>query len=267
MRIKTERSIMRLSLIFLGICFFSNYTYSQDYHEIKFENADQLGSAWYGGDLRTPGSERNIGSGESVLIDTSMQIDSFSLYIGGFNNVDSAKLVLDVRNDNGVIIASDTILIKTSFGSDWITWTNLNLSVLKGTILRFTSYVLNGGVTGFRGSIRGDVGENYPFGKRQDRRATRLEGPPPFDMISWDLWFDSSWDMWFWAQGTTLTPREQDSLALVDLYNNTDGPNWTDNTNWLSAELIDNWVGVTVLDNRVVFFNLFNNKLKGVISY
>ena len=26
-------------------------------------------------------------------------------------------------------------------------------------------------------------------------------------------------------------PSEQDSLALVALYNATDGPNWTDNTN------------------------------------
>ncbi len=28
---------------------------------------------------------------------------------------------------------------------------------------------------------------------------------------------------------------EQDSLALVALYNATDGSNWADNTNWLTA--------------------------------
>jgi len=33
-----------------------------------------------------------------------------------------------------------------------------------------------------------------------------------------------------------------DSLALVALYNSTDGPNWTDNTNWLTAPVSQwNW--------------------------
>ena len=45
------------------------------------------------------------------------------------------------------------------------------------------------------------------------------------------------------GEGTILQPGplvtdqsslEQDSLALVALYNNTDGSNWTNNANWLS---------------------------------
>jgi len=35
----------------------------------------------------------------------------------------------------------------------------------------------------------------------------------------------------------------QDSLALVALYDSTNGANWTNNTNWLLAEPVDNWYG------------------------
>ena len=36
-----------------------------------------------------------------------------------------------------------------------------------------------------------------------------------------------------------------DRDALVTLYNATDGPNWVNNTNWLSDEPLDTWYGVT----------------------
>ncbi len=58
---------------------------------------------------------------------------------------------------------------------------------------------------------------------------------------------------------------EQDYNALVALYNTTDGANWTDNTNWLSAELVETWHGVTVVDNRVTEILLANNQLAGSI--
>ncbi|MGD1892284.1 MAG: fibronectin type III domain-containing protein [Cyclobacteriaceae bacterium] len=64
---------------------------------------------------------------------------------------------------------------------------------------------------------------------------------------------------------TFTTPQDPlviDSLALVDLYNATDGPNWADNTNWLSGD-ITTWQGVTVANNRVARQDLGNNQLSG----
>ena len=61
---------------------------------------------------------------------------------------------------------------------------------------------------------------------------------------------------------TPQNPLVIDSLALVDFYTATDGPNWTDNTNWLSGE-VNTWHGVTVTDNRVVQLELSNNQLSG----
>ena len=40
------------------------------------------------------------------------------------------------------------------------------------------------------------------------------------------------------------TSTETDREVLVALYNATDGPNWTNNTNWLSEEPIWEWYGV-----------------------
>ena len=61
-----------------------------------------------------------------------------------------------------------------------------------------------------------------------------------------------------------ITPLESDSLALVDLYNNTQGSNWLNNTNWLSGSL-NTWHGVTVnaFNNRVTAISLLSNKLTG----
>ena len=56
----------------------------------------------------------------------------------------------------------------------------------------------------------------------------------------------------------------QDSLALVALYDNTDGANWTNNTNWLSGN-VSTWYGITVSGNRVIDIDLSYNNLTGTI--
>jgi Leucine-rich repeat (LRR) protein len=61
--------------------------------------------------------------------------------------------------------------------------------------------------------------------------------------------------------GTTL---ESDSLALVDFYNKTNGPGWSDNTNWLTGD-VSTWTGVSVNLGRVTEINLGGNNLAGNI--
>ncbi len=58
--------------------------------------------------------------------------------------------------------------------------------------------------------------------------------------------------------------NEGDSLALVALYNATNGPGWTNNTNWLTGK-VETWFGVTVTAGRVTTINLRNNNLVGVL--
>ncbi len=58
----------------------------------------------------------------------------------------------------------------------------------------------------------------------------------------------------------------QDSLALVDLYNSTDGPHWKNHTNWLTTNPVSTWYGEIFLSNdRVTYLSLSNNNLNGII--
>ena len=56
--------------------------------------------------------------------------------------------------------------------------------------------------------------------------------------------------------------EEQDSLALVALYDSTDGINWNNNTNWLTGP-VSSWYGITVTGNRVTKIDLEDNNLQG----
>jgi len=71
-------------------------------------------------------------------------------------------------------------------------------------------------------------------------------------------------DLKIYSMLPQLTDLEKDSLALVALYNSTDGDNWTNNENWKTGQL-DTWHGITVTGDRVSKVNLSNNNLAGVI--
>jgi len=58
----------------------------------------------------------------------------------------------------------------------------------------------------------------------------------------------------------------QDSLALVALYNSTNGAYWHQNNHWLQGGVpVSYWFGVTVNNNRVTRIDLDNNNLAGII--
>ena len=57
---------------------------------------------------------------------------------------------------------------------------------------------------------------------------------------------------------------QTDSLALVALYNATDGPNWINNSNWLITP-VENWFGITITDGRVTGIKIKFNNLLGVL--
>ena len=63
-----------------------------------------------------------------------------------------------------------------------------------------------------------------------------------------------------------VTSAESDREALIALYNATDGPNWTNNTNWLSDAPLDEWHGVRITrTGRVSLVWLEANGLSGEI--
>ena len=54
-----------------------------------------------------------------------------------------------------------------------------------------------------------------------------------------------------------------DSLALVDLYNSTNGPGWLDNYHWRSGFPVSTWSNVFIENGRVSRLQLSNNRLTG----
>lgn len=59
---------------------------------------------------------------------------------------------------------------------------------------------------------------------------------------------------------------EQNSLALVAIYNSTNGTNWYYNHGWLANNFpVGEWEGVTIRSNRVVSLVLGFNNLSGNI--
>lgn len=62
----------------------------------------------------------------------------------------------------------------------------------------------------------------------------------------------------------TQAVNVQDSLALVDFYNSTNGPGWTYHDNWLTGP-IATWIGITVENGRVTAIQLTHNKINGML--
>jgi len=64
------------------------------------------------------------------------------------------------------------------------------------------------------------------------------------------------------CNGVTEIPTEQ-CEALVALYNNTDGDNWTNNEGWKTTDTPCSWQGVTCENGEVTAINLTDNQLNG----
>lgn len=65
-----------------------------------------------------------------------------------------------------------------------------------------------------------------------------------------------------WEKGSCVPPAQR--AALVALYNSTNGANWTNNSNWLSADE-STWFGVEVTGCDITSIVLIDNNLQGTI--
>jgi hypothetical protein len=58
---------------------------------------------------------------------------------------------------------------------------------------------------------------------------------------------------------------KEECLALLDLYNSTNGPNWGDKTGWNETNTPCSWYGVKCDSRQVFSLNLSNNQLSGTL--
>ena len=95
--------------------------------------------------------------------------------------------------------------------------------------------------------------------------GNRLTGCMPPEL--WDIKFNELVWLGFPFCGST-NADSLDWAVLLALYNATDGPNWDNNTNWLSDRPLGEWYGVTIDANgRVTELALTNNGLAGELPY
>ncbi|WP_417856749.1 immunoglobulin domain-containing protein [Xanthomarina gelatinilytica] len=66
-------------------------------------------------------------------------------------------------------------------------------------------------------------------------------------------------------QSTLAQVPQSEKEALIALYNSAGGPNWTDNTNWNTAEPVSTWAGITVLNDHVTRIEKNRGNLVGTL--
>ncbi|MBN2410694.1 choice-of-anchor D domain-containing protein [candidate division KSB1 bacterium] len=177
---------------------------------------------------------------------------------------------IDIRGNNNSIASSDTIpsgVSNTDYGN----------VVTDGRMLTKTFAIFNTGASDLHltGSPVATVNdENF-----------KIKNQPPdviaaFDTAFFDITFqpaatglktalveiksddaDESTYI-FGVQGCGIL--NTDSLALVALYDSTNGENWKNNTNWLSGP-VATWYGITASGYNVTAINLRDNNLSGYL--
>ena len=80
------------------------------------------------------------------------------------------------------------------------------------------------------------------------------------DRLAPDMMLGSS----HFCDSVSEIPQEE-CEAMVALYENTDGANWSNNSGWLDTSTPCNWYGVTCSAGHVTRLNLYDNQLRGSI--
>ncbi len=202
---------MRTAICFLSVLFCTALSVPAALaggYEILYDT--RSGSGWYGGDDRAGISPRDIGGGQSVLVEADIVLNSFSFFFATrfdfAENPDNAghevTLTLNVRNQSGTTLRTVDLTLPNTYSGGWATWTGIDLAVDAGTTLIFTSY-LNGAYDTLQvyNSHASDTASGYANGTRYTKSGTG-----DADMEQWSGWNPHSWDAMFWLQGTTVGP-------------------------------------------------------------
>ncbi len=92
-----------------------------------------------------------------------------------------------------------------------------------------------------------------------------LNGPVDFGSYKLKITNTEAQELELWSKPFNLEQDnllEQDSLALVAMFNALDGPNWSNHNGWLMGPL-STWYGLVIMDDRVTQLLLDNNNLRG----
>jgi hypothetical protein len=210
--------LQKLALIFFICISLSFSMLNAQSYEILFDIHNASG--WFGGDNRVANGPRHVGVSQSVLIDSSITLNSFAFdFTSRFDYAENpdgfgheVTLTLNIRNDSGVILQTEQVVVSASYEGGWITWSNINMNVAANTTLIFSAYLVGAYDT-----------NQYTTGNKADANAGYLEGERYVkqgisdpDMELWPGWTLHPWDSNFWLQGTLgVIPVELTSFTAT----------------------------------------------------
>jgi hypothetical protein len=227
--ISGSRISVSVSLLFAVLFVIISHDLHAQIHLIRQESIDAWG--WFGGDDR-PDTDRNVGSGQRVLIDADMTINNFSLHFNQMfdyaQNPDGhgheVTLRLQVRDSSGTVIKSDDTVIPESFTEGWMSWTGLNIEASEGTSMVFTVFLVGGyDENRYTSNISASATNVYPHGTMVGKYAKSDDG-----FTDWTDWTqNAAWDLAFILRGTrtvtsvdAVVPIPEDGVQLLQSYPN-----------------------------------------------
>lgn len=178
-------------------------------------------------------NSQDFGGNEGIVFDPVPDISSFSP-LNGASNVDITENIV-ITFDQAVTAGTGSLRIWD--GSD---------TEVEAIDISAVNVTTDG--TSFTFDPLADLLEDQEYYITVDAGIVEVVGASSFVGFSSPA---------FWRFDTYVSnvEFEADSLALVELYNSTNGDSWLNNSNWLVGTL-DSWFGVTVLDGRVVALDL-----------
>ncbi len=208
--------LQKLTLIILVSISVSFTSLNAQSYEIIFDTFNASG--WFGGDNRAVGGPRHVGVGQSVLIDSAITLNSFAFdFTSRFDfpeNPDGfgheVTLTLNIRDESGVILQTEQVVVPASYVGGWITWSNINMNVAANTTMIFTTYLVGAfDVNQYFNANKSDAGAGYLESVRYSKNGTSDS-----EMELWADWSVHSWDSNFWLQGTLqIIPVELTSFT------------------------------------------------------
>jgi hypothetical protein len=172
-------------------------------------------SKWFGGDDRVIPDypeigPRNVGTGQVILLTKDTYSTKFGFLLRepfrsdktNIKYLGDLELKLNIRDIDGVIIATKNVMINGPFNGGWIDFdlTSLNLLLKKNTQYNFTYYLINGEALGVSSGSdanlnvdSGICGATGFSGTSKERENTSLE--------DWDVWHSHEWHFNFRLEG------------------------------------------------------------------
>jgi Tol biopolymer transport system component len=207
----------------------------------KFISEETNASKWFGGDDRDGSKPRNLGAGQSIMLDkdyTAHSVgfefdDKFDYNQNPENTGHEVTLHLNIFTSDGYFVDTTGKTISAEFAGGWINFlTNTELSGKQEYV--FTCYVNGGETVELQSNILAHTDDKIPHGTGYTAEIDTAGE----DFVDWSKWETHTWDFNFRLNGTYTNVSVERNLTLTSPNG---GENWqagtTQNITWTNMNM------------------------------